>query len=108
MKVDEKTLREVVKSSITEYFEEAKKGAEYQDLFMNALDKFSEITGKNVNDPGDLDNDEKAAFFDYLDTKWDEEEGAIRDVEVDIDLDEMIQEYKIRHVVREHILDIIN
>lgn len=108
MKVDENTIREIVKNSITEYFEEAKKGMEYQDLFMDTLDKFSDMTGREINDPGDLDDAEKAAFFNYLDTKWDTEEGKIRDVEVNIDLNEMIRDHKIRHIVREHIYDMIS
>lgn len=106
MELKENEIRETIRETIKETFSDLREAQAYQEFFMDAMDKVSDILGKEVDSPEDLTDEEKSAFFNYVDTKWDEEQGQVRD-DVDVDLRDMLGESYLRSRVREAIKDYV-
>lgn len=102
MKIKESEIRETIQSTIQETFQNLKEAKDYQDFFMKTMDKAEDILDKEINGVDDMTEEERAAFFNYIDTKWDPEEGSVRD-DADVSLKDMLGEQYIRSRVREAI-----
>lgn len=105
MKITENELRNEIQNLVKEYISEQERNSRYQEFFMNAMDKASDVLGREIDSPRDFDENERAAFFNYVDTVWDEEEGQARDM--DVDMADMLGEAKIRAKVREQIRKLV-
>lgn len=106
MKLKESEIRETIRETIKETFSDLREAEAYKQFFMDVLDQASDILGKEIDSPEDMTDEEKAAFFSYVDTKWDDEKGEKRD-DVDVDLRDMLGESYIRSRVREAIKDYV-
>ena len=101
MKIKESEIKELIRSTIEEEVQGLKEAEKYRDFFMNSLRKAGDILDKDVSSPRDLTDEEKKVFFNFIDTKWDNESGDVEDV--DLDLENMLGEAKIRERVRKEI-----
>ncbi len=107
MKIKENEIRETIQRTIQETFQNLREAQNYQDFFMKTMDKAEDILGKEINGVDDFTEEEKAAFFNYIDTKWEPEEGSVRD-DVDVSLKDMLGEHYLRSKVREAIKSYVN
>ena len=101
MKIKESEIKELIRSTIQEEVRDLREAEKYRDFFMNSLRKAGDILDKDVSSPRDLTDEEKKVFFSYIDTKWDGENGDVEDI--NLDLENMLGEAKIRERVRKEI-----
>lgn len=102
MKIKEDKIRETIQNTIKETFQELREAKNYQDFFMKSMDKAEDIVDKEINGISDFTKEERAAFFNYIDTKWNPEKGDVRD-DVDVNLKDVLGEEYLRSKVREAI-----
>lgn len=113
MRIKENELRETVQTCIKEVMSDLKEASDYQDFFMDSLEKaikiskgeddeMNEDTDSSNLSLHDLSEPERVAFFNYIDSKWDEEEGSVR-TDVDIGLKDMMGESLVRTRIREEL-----
>ena len=105
MNIKESEIRNMIRDSVTEITSSIDEAANYRDFFKRSLEKIGDHIGKEVESPNDLSEPEKAAFFNYIDTKWDEESGKIRK-DINLTLKDMLGEeyirFRIREVIKEY------
>lgn len=102
MRIKESEIKNIIRDSIQEEMQNLKEAEKYRQFFRKSLEKAGEILGKEVDSPENLTDDEKRAFFNYIDKMWDEDAGEIDD-SVDTSLKDMFGESMIRSRIRKEI-----